>query len=116
MKRICKICKEEFEKPSNGYQCAKCVYRRSIAPKQRKMTKDGLFTEDECWRWIAKQYDNRFMTDMFGISELINVYDSLGGSQQDLDTMRPGDQLQEMWIYVNNLFLIKYKKVLEYDF
>jgi hypothetical protein len=115
MKR-CKICDIEFEKPVNGYQCYKCIYRRSIAPKQWKMSKGDLFTEDECWRWIAKQYDNKLMTDMFGLSELITVYDSLGGSQQDLDTMKPGKQMSLMWEYVNNLFLKKYKKVLEYDF
>ena len=52
---------------------------------------------------------------MHGISDLIHVYDSLGGSQQELDELKPGKQLQAMWNYVNNKFLKEYKNILDIE-
>jgi len=69
----------------------------------------NLLSKDECYRWVAKCYDNKFFIDMKGISDLIYVYDSLGGSQQVLDDMKPGFQLQKMWNYVNNKFLKEFR-------
>jgi len=74
-----------------------------------------VLTKDECYKWVAKCYDKKFYIDMHGLSDLIHVYDSLGGSQQAIDDMKPGKQLQQMWNYVNNKFLSEYKTILDIE-
>ena len=101
--------------------CYNSLYRKNHTPQEydrlnylsRQHT--NLLTKDECIKWIAKCYDNKFFIDMHGISDLIHVYDSLGGSQQTLDELKPGKQLQAMWNYVNNKFLKEYKNILDIE-
>lgn len=127
--RKCKLCSKEFDKPNKGYMCYPCRYitydykknyGAEYQKNKREKEKEGsykreLLTTDECYKWIAKCYDKKFFIDMHGLSDLIYVYDSLGGSQQDLDEMRPGKQLSEMWKYVNNKFLKEYKNILDIE-
>lgn len=94
--------------------CYNSLYRKNHTPQEydrlnylsRQHT--NLLTKDECIKWISKQYDNRFYTDMKGLSDLIHVYDSLGGSQQDLDEMKPGKQLQKMFDFCWEKFIEAY--------
>lgn len=102
-----KVCSKCFRK--NKIQVDPDYYKR----QKRHSYKKEKWSNDECMIWIAKQYDNKFWIDMYGISELITVYDSLGGLQAQLDTLPTGKQLNEMWNYVNNKFLKEYKNVLE---
>lgn len=100
-----------------GKVCSKCFRVNKLKEdpdyfkrqKRHSQVKEK-WSREECMKWIAKQYDNKFWVDMYGISELITVYDSLGGLQAQLDTLPTGEQLGEMWKYVNNIFKNEYQK------
>lgn len=71
--RICKECGKEFEKPVKGSFCSPCRYNKynkgiydyeyfKSRRKKSVIYDKGLLSKSECMRWIAKQYDNKFMT------------------------------------------------------
>ena len=121
----CIVCGGDFTSItycSKGYckTCYNAAYRKRTTPQPYdRLDYIGktmsLLSKEECIRWISKQYDNRFFTDMKGLSDLIHVYDSMGGLQQTLDDMKPGKQLQMMWDYVNKKFLNEYKELIKLD-
>ena len=125
--KICKDCNKEFNKPSKGRICAKCKYIKynknytssSLCKEKskavREYNKNSILDRKECIRWISQCYDRKFMIDLQGISQLILVYDSLGGTQQDLDELKSGEQLHQMWLYCYSIFLEEYKKIIEID-
>lgn len=122
--RKCIGCGNEFDKPKKGNWCYPCRYKKydyvnkygneyqKVKREERSNYYMTLMSEDDSMLWIAKQYDKKLFIDMKGLSELILVYDSLGGSQQLLDEYSPGEQLQRMWKYVNNKFIKRYEKLL----
>lgn len=103
-----------------GSICSKCFRKNKLKEdpdyyrnQKRHSYHREKWNKEECMKWVAKQYDRKFWIDMYGISELIMCYDSLGGIQAPLDTLPTGKQLSEMWNYVNKKFVNEYKKVLE---
>jgi len=120
----CESCGGQFDGIKVKYQakglCKPCYNKKWLSNNikknklyQKPYIDSDLMSKEECMGWIAKRYDKKLFVGIKELNELILVYESLGGKQQELDLFRSGEQLQRMWNYVNNIFLKEYKDVLK---
>lgn len=76
----------------------------------------GIWSENECYKKIAKWYDRKFMVSLNDLNDLIDIYLSLGGKSHDhIDRLTPSEQFQLMWEFSNEKFLQRYKKIIDED-
>lgn len=98
------MCKQSFTdvnfKAKN--MCGPC-YRHQVKHRTRRNKKRPKPADEKqniCWEWVEKMKHQRYMTDMYGLSDLIEVFHRLGGSDVGEDGIKPGKQLQMMFDYV----------------
>lgn len=112
--RICSKCNNEYncKKTKRGRICFRCTNAKyPVSASYQKKWRDGrkaleeeLISKKECFKWIELCYKRRLMIDFYGISQLILVYESLGGLTSKLDDLKSGEQLRQMWLHCDKLY------------
>lgn len=92
------------------YTCYYKNYSNKVANQPKVIKRMDKYTIEylsysESMQWVEDRYKNKLIVDLMDLSNLILVYDSLGGSHHYISEYEAGEQFQSMWEYVNEKYL-----------